>query len=409
MTIIQIISTLIVLAGTFGAINYLFLKLPSAIGILIVALLASLTILFVNYFNPQIGILSQLVEFVDNIEFSEALLEGMLAILLFAGALHIKIADLKLQIFPILLMATIGVLISTFIIGFGFSWLTGTPLIFALIFGALISPTDPVAVIGILKQAKLPNSLETKIAGESLFNDGIGYVIFLLLVGIAFSIDGHNQTSLTDILILFCTEVLGGALLGAGLGFITFSLMKRIDDYSLEVLLTLGLALGGYQLAIFLHLSGPIMVVIAGLFIGHVGLKRGMSAITRDYINAFWKLIDEMLNAILFLLIGIKVLSIAFSADVIFIGILTIILCTFARLASVLITVSILKPFREFSKGVVPIMTWGGLKGGISIALALSLPDNEWNYMILSATYIVVIFSIIIQGLTISKLATYVK
>ena len=253
MTIIQIISTLIVLAGTFGAINYLFLKLPSAIGILIVALLASLTILFVNYFNPQIGIFNQLVEFVDNIEFSEALLEGMLAILLFAGALHIKITDLKLQIFPILLMATIGVLISTFIIGFGFSWLTGTPLIFALIFGALISPTDPVAVIGILKQAKLPNSLETKIAGESLFNDGIGYVIFLLLVGIAFSIDGHNQTSLTDILILFCTEVLGGALLGAGLGFFTFSLMKRIDDYSLEVLLTLGLALGGYQLAIFLH------------------------------------------------------------------------------------------------------------------------------------------------------------
>ena len=225
----------------------------------------------------------------------------------------------------------------------------------------------------------------------------------------AFSIDGHNQTSLTDILILFCTEVLGGALLGAGLGFVTFSLMKRIDDYSLEVLLTLGLALGGYQLAIFLHLSGPIMVVVAGLFIGHVGLKRGMSAITRDYINAFWKLIDEMLNAILFLLIGIKVLSIAFSAEVIFIGILTILLCTFARLTSVLLTVSILKPFREFSKGVVPIMTWGGLKGGISIALALSLPENEWNYIILSATYIVVIFSIIIQGLTISKLATYVK
>ena len=210
-------------------------------------------------------------------------------------------------------------------------------------------------------------------------------------------------------MILFCTEVLGGALLGAALCFFTFSLMKRIDDYSLEVLLTLGLALGGYQLAIFLHLSGPIMVVVAGLFIGHVGLKRGMSAITRDYINAFWKLIDEMLNAILFLLIGIKVLSIAFSADVIFIGILTILLCTFARLTSVLLTVSILKPFREFSKGVVPIMTWGGLKGGISIALALSLPENEWNYIILSATYIVVIFSIIIQGLTISKLATYVK
>jgi CPA1 family monovalent cation:H+ antiporter len=408
MTIIQIISTLIVLTGAFGVVNYLFLKLPSTIGILIVALLASISVMSLDYIQPEIGISQNIITFINNIEFSETLLEGMLGLLLFAGALHIKIADLKLQIFPILLMATIGVATSTIIIGFGFSWFTGIPLIFALIFGALISPTDPVAVIGILKQANLSKSLETKIAGESLFNDGVGYVLFLLLIGLAFSTDHHTNPTTLNILILFLSEVVGGALLGAILGYLTFCIMKRIDDYSLEVLLTLGLALGGYQLAIFLHVSGPIMVVVAGLFIGHVGLEKGMSELTREYINSFWQLIDEILNAVLFLLIGFKVLSIVFSMNVMIIGLFAIILCLIARFSSVLVPIILLKPFRDFSKGVVPIMTWGGLKGGISVALALSLPENEWKSIILTSTYMVVLFSIIIQGLTIAPLAKFI-
>ena len=407
MTIIQIISTLLVLAATFGVINYLFLKLPSTIGILIVALFASIGVMLIDYVWPEFGISRNIIIFINNIEFSEALLEGMLGLLLFAGALHIKIADLKLQILPILIMATIGIVVSTVIIGFGFSWVTGIPLIFALIFGALISPTDPVAVIGILRQAKLSKSLETKIAGESLFNDGVGYVMFLLLIGLAFSTDHHASPSILNIFALFLKEVIGGALLGAVLGYLTFWIMKRIDDYSLEVLLTLGLALGGYQLAIFLHLSGPILVVIAGLFIGHVGLKKGMSELTREYVNSFWQLIDEILNAVLFLLIGFKVLSIVFSINVMIVGIFAIILCLFARFSSVLIPIILLKPFRDFSHGAVPIMTWGGLKGGISVALALSLPENEWKPIILTSTYMVVLFSIIIQGLTIAPLAKF--
>jgi CPA1 family monovalent cation:H+ antiporter len=409
MTLIQVVSTLIVLAGAFGVINYLFLRLPSTIGILIVALLASISLMVIDYIKPEMEISKDVITFVNNIEFSKALLEGMLGLLLFAGALHIKVNDLRLQIFPIFLMATFGVLFSTIIIGFGFNLFTGTPLILALIFGALISPTDPVAVIGILKQAKLSKGLETKIAGESLFNDGVGYVIFLLLVGIAFSTNDHVSPTAYNILALFLTEVLGGALMGALLGYITFWIMKRIDDYPLEVLLTLGLALGGYQLAIFLHLSGPIMVVVAGLFIGHVGINKGMSEKTREYVNSFWQLVDEILNAVLFLLIGFKVLSITWSTSVISAGVFAIILCIFARFSAVIIPVIFLKPFRDFSKGVVPIMTWGGLKGGISVALALSLPESEWKPIILTSTYAVVLFSIIIQGLTIAPLAKFVS
>ncbi|NOX72405.1 MAG: sodium:proton antiporter, partial [Alphaproteobacteria bacterium] len=266
-------------------------------------------------------------------------------------------------------------------------------------------PTDPVAVLGVLRQANLRKSLETKIAGESLFNDGVGYVAFLILVGIAFPTDGAESAGLTEVLRLFGQEVLGGAALGAGLGWLTFQVMKRIDDYALEVLLSLGLAFGGYELAVSLHMSGPIMAVVAGLFIGDVGMKHGMSQQTRDYLDAFWKLIDEILNAVLFLMIGIEVIAVAFSMDALVAGILSIGLSLVARLVAVSVPVLVLKPFREFSRGIIPIMTWGGLKGGISVALALSLPDSEYKPMILAATYVVVLFSIIVQGLTVAPLA----
>ncbi len=405
MTILQVASLLITLAGAFGAVNYLFLKLPSSIGILVVALLASVAVMAVDALFPTLNAAGAIREIVHNIEFSNALLEGMLGLLLFAGALHVKLSDLRQQAWVVLLMATLGVAISTAIVGYGFSWITGTPLIVALVFGALITPTDPVAVLGVLREANLRKSLETKIAGESLFNDGVGYVVFLILAGLAFPSGEDHAMGAVAAITLFVQEAIGGAILGAVLGYLVFQIMKRIDDYSLEVLLSLGLAFGGYQLAVALHMSGPIMAVVAGLFIGDVGMKHGMSEQTRLYLNKFWELIDEILNAILFLLIGIEVFAVTFDVNAIWGGILCIILALFARAAAVTIPLLLLKPFRSFTSDVIPIMTWGGLKGGISVALALTLPDNEWKPIILTATYMVVIFSIIIQGLTIAPLA----
>lgn len=405
MDLLQLTSLLIVLAGLFGSVNYLFLKLPTAIGILVVSLLASVTILVLDLFFQGFTVDDNVRSFVGGIAFSDALLEGMLGLLLFAGALHVKLSDLKEQWRLVALMATIGIALSTVIVGVGFSWLTGMPLLIALVFGSLISPTDPVAVLGVLREASLPKTLETKIAGESLFNDGVGYVVFLVLVGLAFPHGDDHASGLSGAVTLFFQEAVGGALLGIILGWLTFRLMRRIDDFSLEVLLTLGLAFGGYQLAVWLHVSAPIMAVCAGLLIGDVGAARGMSEETRKYVDAFWKLIDEILNAVLFLLIGIEVFAVSFSMDTVTAGLAAIVLALLARLAAVAVPVLLLRPFRTFSPGVIPIMTWGGLKGGISVALALSLPDGEWKPVILTATYFVVIFSIILQGLTVARLA----
>lgn len=406
MNALQIAALLVVFAGAFGAINYFFLKLPSAIGILVVAFLASLAVLGLEAAAPGLGVADAVRGFVAEIEFSETLLGWMLGLLLFAGALHVRIADLKAQAWTIGLMATLGVALSTAVVGVGFSWITGMPLLVALTFGALISPTDPVAVLGVLKEADLPKTLETKIAGESLFNDGVGYVVFLVLVGMAFPSSGdHGAEGIGEIALFFVQEAGGGAALGAALGWLVFQVMKRIDDYSLEVLLSLGLAFGGYELAVALHVSGPIMAVVAGLFIGDHGVKYGMSEQTREYLDAFWKLIDEMLNAVLFLLIGVEVFVVTFAADAVTAGAAAIGLALAARLAAVAVPIAILRPFRDYTKGVTPIMTWGGLKGGISVALALSLPESEWKPLILTATYMVVLFSIIVQGLTIAPLA----
>lgn len=411
MTSLQITSLLIVLAGCFGAINHLFLKLPSAIGVLVVSLLASFVLLGIDVLLPALGIADTVRGIVTGIDFSEALLEGMLGLLLFAGALHVKMSDLRAQWRVVFLMATLGIALSTVIVGIGFSWLTGMPLLVALVFGALISPTDPVAVLGVLREADLPKALETKIAGESLFNDGVGYVVFLVLVGLAFPHgDAHGGASnpLAGAAILFFQEAIGGAVLGLVLGWLTFRVMRRIDDYPLEVLLTLGLAFGGYELAVWLHVSAPIMAVCAGLLIGDVGTSQGMSEQTRTYVAGFWELIDEILNAVLFLLIGFEVFAIAFDDDVLLTATVAIALALFARFVAVAVPITLLRPFRSFNAGVVPIMTWGGLKGGISVALALSLPDGEWKPLILTCTYVVVIFSIIVQGLTVARLANRV-
>ena len=405
MDFLQITSILIVLAAAFGAINYLFFKLPSAIGILVVSLLASLGIVVIDALLPDMGIEDTVRTTVTGVDFSQALLEGMLGLLLFAGALHVKLSDLQKQWSLILLMATLGVALSTLVFGVGAHLMFGLPLLVALVFGSLISPTDPVAVLGVLRAANLKKSLETKIAGESLFNDGVGYVVFLVLVGLAFPSDHGHGSGISDAAILFVQEAVGGAVIGLFLGWLVFRVMRQIDDYPLEVLLTLALAFGGYQLSVWLHVSAPIMAVCAGLLIGDIGAKHGMSAETRDYVDAFWKLIDEILNAVLFLMIGFEVFAVTFDFDVLITGVLSIGLALLARFAAVFIPVLLLQRRQEFSNGIVPIMTWGGLKGGISVALALSLPDSEWKPMILAATYVVVIFSIIVQGLTIAPLA----
>ncbi len=413
MTLLQIASLLLVLAGLFGAVNHLFLRLPTAIGILVVSLAASIVLLGVDALSPALAIGPAIRAQVDALEFSDALLEGMLGLLLFAGALHVKLRDLRENWRVVFLMATLGVALSTALVGVGFSWITGAPLLVALVFGAIVTPTDPVAVLGVLKDAGLRRSLETKIAGESLFNDGVAYVVFLVLVGLAFpGGDAHGGEhaagggAIEGAAILFVQEAGGGAALGLVLGWLTYRLMRRIEDYSLEVLLTLALAFGGYQLAVLLHVSAPIMAVCAGLLIGDATERRGgVSQNARAYLDAFWKLIDEILNAVLFLMIGVEVFAVAFELDFVIAGVLSIGLALLGRLTAVAVPVIILKPFRGFSQGVIPIMTWGGIKGGISIALALSLPEGEWTPLILTATYVVVIFSILVQGLTVARVA----
>ena len=414
MSLLQIASLLIVLAAAFGTVNYFVLRLPSSIGILLVALVTSVAMLALDLVLPHFALADQLREVVLGIDFSDALLEGMLGLLLFAGALHVKVSDLAKQWPVVLLMATLGVAISTAIVGLGFAWLTGMPLLVALVFGALISPTDPVAVLGVLRAANLRRSLETTIAGESLFNDGVGYVVYLILVGLAFGATGHGAgggeepSQLAAAAQLFAQEALGGALIGLGLGYLVFRIMRRIDDPALEVLITLALAFGGYELSVALHVSAPIMAVCAGLLIGDIGARHGMSEKTREYVETFWHLIDEILNAVLFLLIGLEVFAVEFEQSFFLASALAIGLGLLARFGAVAVPILLLRPLRDFGPGTVPIMTWGGLKGGISVALALSLPEGEWKALILTATYCVVIFSIVVQGLTVGRLATRV-
>ena len=410
MSPLQIAAVILALAAASGSFNYFVFRLPPSIGILVTALLGSIAILGVDLYLPDLQLVGQMRDLVASMQFSGSLLDGMLGLLLFAGALHVSIADLRKEALPVLLMATLGIAISTAIVGFGFSWITGMPILIALVFGALISPTDPVAVLGILQDAKIRKSLETKIAGESLFNDGVGYVVFLLLVGLAFpSGDSHGPAgfNLGSAVALFLQEAVGGAVLGAVLGWLVFQLMRRIDDYPLEVMLTLALALGGYELALGLHVSAPIMAVIAGLMIGNAGRRDAMSEETRTYVDGFWRLIDEILNAALFLMIGMEIFQLTITRDMAVTLPAAIALALVARLMSVALPILILRPIRHEARDVIPLMTWGGLKGGISVALALSLPDSDWKAPILAATYAVVVFSILVQGLTLGRLARW--
>ncbi|MEN8807440.1 MAG: sodium:proton antiporter [Desulfobacterales bacterium] len=404
MKLFNILAVLITLSAVFSYINYRFIKLPTTIGVMAISLVGSLGITLLGPLG--FGLEEDALRLLDSIDFDETLLHGMLSFLLFAGALHIDLDRLAHQKWIIGTLATVGTVGSTFIIGslayLVLDWLNiGLPLMQCLLFGALISPTDPIAVLGILKKAGVPESLETKISGESLFNDGVAVVVFLVLLQIAAG--GHDITAVA-VAWLFAKEALGGIVYGLLIGGIAYGMLKSVDNYQVEVLITLALVAGGYALADALHLSGPIAIVVAGLLIGNHGRLLAMSDRTRSHLDTFWELVDEVLNVVLFVLIGLEVLVLSWNQSYLIASVLMIPLLLLSRFVSVAVPIVIMRRFRTFSPSVIKILTWGGLRGGISVAMALSLPPGRHRDIILTITYAIVVFSIIVQGLTIGKL-----
>jgi len=405
MDFFSIAAILTVLAATFGYANVRFLKMPTTIGLMIISIVFSVVMLLVGRIAPEILALE--TELVSSIDFTKVLMEGMLSFLLFAGALHVDFSQLKAQRGPIIMFATLGVLASTFIVGalmYGVFTVLGLqiPFIYCLLFGALISPTDPIAVLGILKKAGVPKKLETKIVGESLFNDGIGVVIFLTLFQLARA--GMEEIHWSEIGLLFLEEVGGGIALGLALGFIAYHLMRTIDNYEVEILITLAIVMGGYLLASALHFSGPLAMVVAGLMVGHERFRTSsMSETTERYVDKFWELIDTLLNALLFVIIGLEIIVINFEDNYVLAGLIAIPVVLLARYAALWLPIQLFQKRLEFVPRTGLIMTWGGLRGGISIALALTLTNAMPRDLTLTITYIVVVFSIIVQGLSVGK------
>ena len=414
MGILDLITLLIFFAAVFTLINITVLKLPSTIGLMLIAMALSVIILLSGLFIPHLTDVA--VHIMEEFDFKEVLLHVMLSFLLFAGALSIDLSKLMEERIPILVLATFGVLVSTFIIGFlmfeVFQWVGyPVPLMFCLLFGALISPTDPIAVLALIKKANLSKNLEIKIAGESLFNDGIGVVVFLTILGIAEL--GTDSIDAADVALLFGQEVIGGLGMGAILGLIGFKLLDYIenDHVELEVLVTLSLVMGGNRFAELIGVSGPLAMVTMGLFIGNEGRSEKLAQATGEYVYKFWHLLDETLNAILFILIGLEmiVISQTYKPDYLAIGIIAVAVVLFARFIGVSIPIGLMSHVRNFEKGTIAILTWGGLRGGLSVAMALSLPDEllgEYKDLIVATTYSVVLFSILVQGLTIGKLVS---
>jgi CPA1 family monovalent cation:H+ antiporter len=405
MTLFDIAAVVITLAALFSWANHRFMRLPTAIGIMAIALLASLALLLLGRAGLHLDWEAQ--RLLENVHFNETLMQGMLSFLLFAGALHLDLEDLARSKWLITFLATFGVLISTALVGFSVWWLSATVgqpigLVAALTFGALISPTDPIAVLAILRSAGVPRRLQSVIAGESLFNDGVAVVVFTVLLGVWAS---GQEVSVGQVALLFLREGVGGGLLGLGLGWVTYLLLRSVDEYSVEILLTLSLVMGGYALANALHVSGPIAVVVAGLLVGNHGRRFAMSERTREHLDDFWELLDGILNAVLFVLIGLEVLVIEFRVSHLLAAAASVVVVLLARLASVALTAAL--PFLKLtlSRSVLAILTWGGLRGGISVALSLSVPAGEARPWIVATTYGVVVFSILVQGLTVGSVA----
>lgn len=402
-------SVLIVLASLFAYWNVRFLKLPGTIGIMIIAIVVSIGIRLVgNQYFPETTL--HFFELIKEFDFNEILMGAMLNFLLFAGALHINISDLREYRWQILTYASVSVVLSAFIIS-GLLYFTAPilgiqiPYIYCLLFGTLISPTDPIVVLGILKEAKVPKMIETKITGESLFNDGVAVVMFAVVLKIA--TDHTFVADVPSISQLFLLEAGGGVLLGALLGFSASNLMKKIDDYQVSVLITLAIVMGGFLVAKALHFSSPLAMVIAGLIIGNYGKKVAMSETTRDYLSKFWELIDEIMNAILFLFIGFQLLMLPDLQRQILLGVATIFICLIARTLAIFIPANTILRRNTYTKGSLITMVWGGIRGGVSIALVMSIPYSagETKDVLLEITYIVVLFSILVQGLTVGRVA----
>ena len=404
----DLIALLLVLTATFGWINHRFIRLPNTIGMLVMGLASSLLLIAFELSVPEISLYEDLTQLVGEFDFQNTVLNGMLAFLLFAGALHVDLGLLRMRATVVGTMATVGVLISTAIVGVGF-WgvakLVGVDisLPWAMVFGALISPTDPVAVLSTLKAVRVPKSLEIDMIGESLFNDGVGVVIFAVILSLAVGYHG-GSVDWPGIAELFVVEALGGALLGLVAGYIAYRAMLAIDDYPIEVLISLALVTGAYALASKLHLSGPIAVVVGGLLIGNRGAAHAMSDETQRYLFGFWTLVDEILNSVLFLLIGLEVLVLRYDPSFVWLALVSIPLVLLARLLAVSVPVLALSARQDFVRGTIPVLVWGGLRGGISVALALSIPEVAEKSVLLAATYTVVVFTIVVQGLSLRRL-----
>jgi monovalent cation:H+ antiporter, CPA1 family len=399
----DLIAVLLVLTAVFGWFNHVVIRLPHTIGLLVMALGASLVLIGIEVALPDVALYESLTAMLQQIDFRETVLNGMLAFLLFAGALHVDLGILRERAWTVGLIATLGVVISTAVVGIGLWWLSGmlgatVPLPWALVFGALISPTDPVAVLSTLKTIEVPRALEMDMAGESLFNDGVGVVVFTVLLALASGAGGEG--GILHVVELFFVEALGGAVLGWGTGYLAYRAMRRIDDYPMETLISLALVTGTYALAAKLHMSGPIAVVVAGILVGNRGPVDAMSDLTQKYVFGFWTLVDEILNSVLFLLIGLEVLVLRFDPSFAGLAVVSIPLVLLGRFLAVTGPVLMLRARQEFVRGTIPVLTWGGLRGGISIALALSLPEVAEKPPLLAATYAVVVFTIVVQGLS---------
>jgi CPA1 family monovalent cation:H+ antiporter len=406
----QIISILVLLAAVFAYVNDRWIKWPPTIGIMVLALFSSILIVILGNLVPAFSV--RVLHIVSNIDFGQVLMKIMLSFLLFAGAIHIDAVKLRKEFWPVMTLATVGVFISTFLISAMSYYLFQVfqlpiPYIHCLLLGALISPTDPIAVMAILKKAGIPRSLELKIMGESLFNDGVGVVVFLTILEIASN--GNGNFSPAGTVLLFLKEAGGGLLFGALMGYVAYFLLKSIDNYRVEVLITLAIVMCGYTLADQLHLSAPLAIIVTGIMVGTKGRTVALSATSWDYLGKFWDLIDEIFNAILFLLIGLQMLVIKIHSTIMIIGCVMILVVLMARWFSVSLPVAVLRIKIKFEKNAVTILTWGGLRGGLSVAMALSLPPNMHRNELVLITYIIVIFSIIVQGLTIGKVASRLK
>ena len=400
--IIDIAAALISVSALFAYINHRFIGLPTTIGVMIVAMLASLLVYLLSTFGLS-DFQNRAAQMLGGIDFNQTLLNGMLSFLLFAGALHVSLTDLNKQRWIILSLATFGVVISTFLVATAAYYLLAflschLPYQYCLLFGALISPTDPIAVLATVKRLGVSKELETTIAGESLFNDGVGVVVFIVLLLL---LQSPEQITVGHVLWVFAEEAVGGILFGLGLGALGYYLLSTIDNYKVEVLITLALVMGGYGLAMAIHVSGPIAVVVAGLITGSVLRKNAMSDKTRSSIDDFWELIDEILNVILFALIGLEMLIIPFEAQWLIAGLLLIIVVILVRVISVGVPIRLIGLRAKVAPHLVIILVCGGLRGGISVALALSLPEGEFRDLVVFLTYVIVVFSIVVQGLTI--------